>query len=190
MKPTTIKTASGLSAIALAAVIFTQVPAFAEDDDRAMLDLPKDKQVMLLKEMRENLELLDDLIGALGEGNLKEAIRITDYELGFGHSRFKKMKKDGVPADQIEAFRLKMVARRAAGEAHGGGGEGFAGIGRFMPPEMRDMGEMMHNAAADLSVTMKKIKGDPTAADYKALFSGVQDLTSTCRACHVSFKIR
>ena len=186
------------------AIIATAIgfsPAMAQDD-RELIKLPVKQQNLLLAEMRGLLETVDDMLGALAEGDMKKVKYIADYELGFGHVRFKKMLESGMPESEVAEQRREMLKRRKSGGGHGGGqggghggGQGGGGIfgqgvGRFMPPEVRELGQAMHQSAGDISVTVSKIKGEPTVEDYKAILTGLQAMTSTCRACHVSYKVR
>lgn len=57
------------------------------------------------------------------------------------------------------------------------------GPGRFMPNEMRMIGWDMHAAASEFARVVKK--GDARAAQ-----ASLQKLTSTCVACHLSYRTR
>ncbi len=188
-----MKLITSISVLTLATFLTMQSVAFA-DDDRVLVNIPADKQTQVLTEMRQLLDNIDDLIGALAEGDIKTVINITDFQMGFGHNRLQKMLKDGVPAEQIEKMRKKMMAQHGKGNGQGmGQGRGGmfgGGLGRFLPTDMRQMGQTMHAAAGELSATAKKIQGEPTASDYKAMLANLQDITSACRACHMSFKFR
>ncbi len=196
--------------LAIVATVIGFSPAVAQvvaQDDRELIKLPVKQQNLLLAEMRGLLETVDDMLGALAQGDMKKVKYIADYRLGFGHARFKKMLESGIPESQVEKLRLEMLKRRKSGGGHGGGygsgqgsghgagqggrGGGFGqGVGRFMPPEVRQLGRAMHESAGKISITVSKIKGEPTAQDYKAILADLQALTSTCRACHVSYKVR
>lgn len=182
-----------LGTVLVAGLVMTTT-AVAEDDGRQMIKVPVESQVALLTEMRALLDNVDDLIAALSEGDFKEVAKIADYKLGFGHARFEKMLEDGVPEDQIEAARKKMMQRRAqGGGGHGGGGGSSIfgqGVGRLMPTEVREMGQQLHAAAGEVSQAAKKANATPSTEDYKAVLEGIQQMTSVCRACHASFRIR
>ena len=57
------------------------------------------------------------------------------------------------------------------------------GPGRFMPPEMHQLGIEMHRAASDFAATAKK-------EDAASAYTSLQRVTSFCVACHSSFRIR
>lgn len=57
------------------------------------------------------------------------------------------------------------------------------GPGRFMPPEMHQLGIAMHRSASEFAtVAMKE--------DVAAAYSSLQGVTSFCVACHLGFRIR
>jgi cytochrome c556 len=186
-----MKLKSLLPALAMMMVAGTPTAVFA-DDDRELIKLPADQQAMLLTEMRDLFESVDDLVAALSEGDIKTVIEIADLKMGFGHNQLQKMIENGATKEQIEQMRQKIRNQHGKGMGHGMGGGGgmFAGMGRFLPPEMRQMGQNMHAAAGELSATAKKIKGTPSVQDYKALLSNLQEITGACRACHVTYKLR
>jgi len=57
------------------------------------------------------------------------------------------------------------------------------GPGRFMPPEMHQLGIAMHQSASELAKTLNE------QDDAKA-HAGLQRVTSFCVACHMGFRIR
>ena len=57
------------------------------------------------------------------------------------------------------------------------------GPGRFMPPEMRDLGWGMHDAADTFATEARK--GNPQSA-----FAALQNVTSSCVACHAVYRTR
>ncbi len=168
--------------------------AVMAEDGRELIELTPPQQTALLSEMRKLFEKVDDTLAALAEGDMKKVKFIADYELGFGHNKLKKMLESGMPESEVAQIRLKMLERRKSGKGHGQGeGKGKGqrqGVGRFLPPEMRSIGQEMHKAAAKLSITAGNIAAEPSAEDYKALVGNLQELTNSCRACHVSYKIR
>lgn len=57
------------------------------------------------------------------------------------------------------------------------------GPGRFMPPEMRNLGWGMHDAADSFAIEARK--GNPQSA-----YTALQSVTSSCVACHAAYRIR
>lgn len=57
------------------------------------------------------------------------------------------------------------------------------GPGRFMSPEMRDLGWGMHDAADAFATEARK--GNPQSA-----FAALQKVTSSCVACHAVYRTR
>lgn len=183
-----------ISPVVLALGLIFSNPVVAEEDQRTLIKIAPESQALMLTEMRVLLDNIDDLLAALSEGEFGEVAKIADYKLGFGHAKFEKMFEDGVPEAEIEARRVKMMKRRASGQGGHGNGGGSSifgeGLGRLMPEEVREMGQQLHAAAAEVSVAAKKAGATPTVDDYKAVLEAVQQMTSNCRACHSSFRIR
>lgn len=57
------------------------------------------------------------------------------------------------------------------------------GPGRFMPPEMRNIGWGMHEAATEFSQLAKK-------GDLKNAYGALQKVTGSCVACHYTYRTR
>lgn len=57
------------------------------------------------------------------------------------------------------------------------------GPGRFMPDTMRQMGWNMHDAASEFAKVAK-------SGDQAKSLAALQQLTSSCVACHMSFRTR
>lgn len=57
------------------------------------------------------------------------------------------------------------------------------GPGRFMPLEMRNLGWGMHDAATEFSEIAKQ-------GDLQSAYSALQKVTSSCVACHYSYRTR
>jgi hypothetical protein len=78
-------------------------------------------------------------------------------------------------ADVAEA----RMGRSSMGKHRGTG----MGPGRFMPLEMRNLGWGMHDAATEFSKLAKQ-------GDLKSAYSELQKVTSSCVACHYSYRTR
>ena len=57
------------------------------------------------------------------------------------------------------------------------------GPGRYMPLEMRKLGWSMHEAASEFAIIVKK-------GDMKKSHEALQKVTSTCMACHYTYRTR
>ncbi len=71
------------------------------------------------------------------------------------------------------------MGRSSMGKHRGTG----MGPGRFMPLEMRNIGWGMHDAATVFSKIAKQ-------GDSKSAYSALQGITSSCVACHYSYRTR
>lgn len=57
------------------------------------------------------------------------------------------------------------------------------GPGRFMPPEMRNLGWGMHDAADAFAVEARK-------GNVQSAYAALQNITSSCVACHATYRTR
>ena len=71
------------------------------------------------------------------------------------------------------------MGRSSMGKHRGTG----MGPGKFMPLEMRNLGWGMHDAATEFSKIAKQ-------GDLKSAYSALQKITSSCVACHYSYRTR
>ncbi|MCA0424381.1 MAG: hypothetical protein LCH61_13855 [Proteobacteria bacterium] len=62
--------------------------------------------------------------------------------------------------------------------------------GQFMPSEFRAMGQVMHQAAAEVAKTADAASQPPSSADWQAVMGAVSKLTATCAGCHGMFRIK
>ena len=166
--------------------------ALAEEDTRQLIKVDEATQQALFKQMRKLVEHLDDIMAALAKGDFKTVVRIGEINLGFGHEKLEAMVAAGASEEEIQAMRERIRKKREA-RAKGGGGKhagGGGGIGRKMTPEFRMMGQAMHKAAEEMAAAARKVSEPPTVEDYKVVLGKVQEVTSACRACHASFRVR
>lgn len=80
--------------------------------------------------------------------------------------------------DAAEVAETRM-GRSSMGKHRGTG----MGPGKFMPAEMRSLGWGMHDAATEFSKVAKQ-------GDLKSAYSALQQVTSSCVACHYSYRTR
>ncbi len=174
------------------AMLHSQV--FAQEDDRQLIQISPDIKDRFLAEMRKDLAHLDDILSAMAEGNMEEVAQIAERKMGLAHKRIEKMENMGASDSEIGLFitRIRKMAESEEGnltkKLHTKGqGEG---VGQFMPEELRAMGQEMHKSAYELADIARSAKKPPTAIDYKNLFSALNTITTHCRGCHDTFRVR
>jgi hypothetical protein len=64
------------------------------------------------------------------------------------------------------------------------------GIGRFMPPEFREMGFDFHRSADDFARATADIAEPPDAAGWAKTAEGLAQITARCNACHATFRVK
>jgi hypothetical protein len=67
---------------------------------------------------------------------------------------------------------------------------GASHMAPFMPQPMQDIGTSMHRAASRLSIVLQDTSVSPTVDAMRDLNRSLHEVTTTCVACHASFRIR
>ncbi len=174
------------------AMPYSQV--FAQEDDRQLIQVSPDIKDRFLAEMRKDLTHLDDILSAITEGNMEEVAQIAERKMGLAHKRIEKMENMGASDSEIGLFitRIRKMAESEEGnltkKLHTKGQGG--GVGQFMPEELRAMGQEMHKSAYALADIARSVKKPPAAIDYEKLFSALNTITTHCRGCHDTFRVR
>lgn len=70
------------------------------------------------------------------------------------------------------------------------GSHGAAHMAPFMPKPMQDIGTSMHRAASRLAIVLQDASVSPTFDGMRDVSRALHDVTSTCAACHASYRIR
>jgi hypothetical protein len=165
-----------------AGAAFFAVAAFAQEsghmshmsmpmapDARRALDFPPPMRAHLLANMRGHFEALSGIVAALAAGEGAKAAEIARGKLG--------LDSPGAAA-----------CNPKTGQAKEGGDAAMMGamMAQHMPPEMRELGFTMHEAASDFATEATKFTrgGDPQPALAK-----LAAVTQACAACHAAFRL-
>jgi cytochrome c556 len=100
-------------------------------------------------------------------------LAVSQIQAALGDGQFSK-------AAEIAQTRLGIEA--ASSSACKPGMEHMNPFSQFMPEEMRKAGRKMHNAADQFARNMQ-------AADYRAAWSALSNVTQACVGCHASYQI-
>ena len=125
----------------------------SSSDSRQLISMPDQVRKLMREEMLSHLATLNELIGYLAANNLDAAAEAAESKLGMS----------------------SMGKHRDTGMG--------PGPGRFMPPEMRNIGRGMHNAATEFSQVAKK-------GDLNSAYGALQKVTGFCVACHYSYRTK
>ncbi len=60
----------------------------------------------------------------------------------------------------------------------------------FMPQPMQDIGTSMHRAASRLAIVLQDTSVSPTFDTMRDVSRALHDVTTSCTACHASYRIR
>jgi hypothetical protein len=67
---------------------------------------------------------------------------------------------------------------------------GAAHMAPFMPRPMQDIGTSMHRAASRLAIILQDASISQTFDSMREISRGLHGITTTCVACHASYRIR
>lgn len=67
---------------------------------------------------------------------------------------------------------------------------GAAHMAPFMPEPMQDIGTSMHRAASRLAIVLQDASVSPTFDTMRDVSHALHAVTTTCAACHASYRIR
>jgi cytochrome c556 len=70
------------------------------------------------------------------------------------------------------------------------GSHGAAHMAPFMPKPMQDIGTGMHRAASRLAIVLQDSSVSPTFDGMRDVSRALHEVTTTCAACHASYRIR
>ena len=108
-------------------------------------------------------------------GNMRDHL-VTLNEI-IGHVADGKFDQAAKLAEQ----RLGMSSLGLHGAAH---------MAQFMPQPMQDIGTSMHRAASRLAIVLQDTSVSPTFDTMRDVNRALHEVTTTCTACHASYKIR
>jgi cytochrome c556 len=60
----------------------------------------------------------------------------------------------------------------------------------FMPQPMQDIGNSMHRAASRLAIVLQDTSVAPTLDSMRDVNRALQEVTTSCTACHAAYRIR
>jgi hypothetical protein len=108
-------------------------------------------------------------------GNMRDHLATLSEIIGdVGDSKFDN-------AAKLAEQRLGMSSLGSHGAAH---------MAPFMPKPMQDIGTSMHRAASRLAIVLQDASVSPTFDAMRDVSRALHDVTSTCVACHASYRIR
>jgi len=122
----------------------------------------------------------------------KDERQLVEFPAPAYHATLKSMRDHLRAISQIQGFLAEENYEAAADAAEKGLGQGHQHgehgnhAARFMPAEMRQLGATMHNAANDLSLSLRNV---PISNDLKPVFTQLHRVTNACVACHDQYRL-
>lgn len=122
-------------------------------DARIAVEMPALQRALMREDMIDHLAALNEILVELGAGRLAAAADIAEQRMGVSS--------------------MGKHAKVAGGR----------GPGRFMPADMRAMGQGMHQAASEFARVAR-------TGDREAALQALQPVLGGCVACHASYRLR
>ncbi len=155
----------------------------AQADERQVIVVPPEVKTMFLEEMRTHLDNLNEITLSVASGDFKNAAYIAEHKMGFGHSVRDVMMEQGKSPEEIEEMLAKLREKHAQGDMPG------RGMGRYMPDEIRELGQEFHRAAGHFATIAKSVSNPPSNEDYQKVFTALSEVIDVCSACHSSYRV-
>lgn len=125
-------------------------------DNRVLVELPKDIEKIFLLNMRDHIAALDDILHSVRSGEFDDAKITASTRLTW--SSFVHDDKDE--------------------------------IAKFLPIPMRKMVEKMNDDTGKFIWLAQNASVQESAENYQNLFEALGNITSTCRSCHETYRVR
>ncbi|MFA7291128.1 MAG: hypothetical protein WC023_02665 [Rhodocyclaceae bacterium] len=139
-------------------------------DGRQLVNFPPPMRDHTLANMRDHLQALSEIIGALSVGNYVQAANIANARLGM-----ESPSADGCASDNSAAPKM---SKPASIEQL---------MNERMPEGMRRIGLEMHKSASAFAVEANKAANSGNAQPALAALSRV---TQQCASCHAAYKVQ
>ncbi len=138
-------------------------------DTRTLLHFPPDMRAQMLHNMRDHVETLNSILGALASDDFDGAAKVTVERLGL---------------DSPSAAACKPKPANVAPSSKGSMDEMMA---LYMPEPMRAIGLSMHTSASEFSVVASRAA---KTHDAKAAVEALSRVTQNCVACHTAYRLQ
>ncbi|MCF8479755.1 MAG: hypothetical protein K9H25_04940 [Rhodospirillum sp.] len=182
-----IHSARLLSFAAFLALPLTAVMLLGGGDRREEIRLPDDTHAAFRAEMKSHMISLRDLTRAMATGDYREAARVAEDRVEFGHFMWTAMEEDGLSEARIARLRTE-VEERSDREVLGSEDTGSRGT-LAVPMEFRTLGRNLKTAALRFTLLAQKVDSPADPRTSTALNHAYQDLVAACQACHELYRI-
>ena len=136
------------------------------------------------------------LVGLAGAGQAQDARELVRLPQPMQEHMLGNMRDHLVTLNEIIGHVADGKFDQAAKLAEQGLGmsslglHGAAHMAQFMPQPMQDIGTSMHRAASRLAIVLQDTSVSPTFDTMRDVNRALHEVTTTCTACHASYKIR
>ena len=151
-------------------------PAMSVPDAREQVHFPPEMQTNFLKNMRDHMETLNEILQAVQAGDFAAAAKVATERLGL---------------DSPSAAGCKTTDAGANGSASvskppaPGSMEEMMAL--YMPAPMRAVGLSMHTSASEFAAVATQAAA---THDATAVMGALSRITPNCVACHATYRLR
>jgi hypothetical protein len=138
-------------------------------DGRELVDFPPEMRMHMLRNMRDHVQTLDDVLHALANADYDGAAKVAAERLGL---------------DSPSAAACKPKPANASAPAPGSMDEMMA---LYMPEPMRAIGLGMHTSASEFAVVAERAA---TTHDPAPAIKALSLVTENCVACHSAYRLQ
>lgn len=139
-------------------------------DGRQLVNFPPPMREHTLTNMRDHLQALSEILGAMSSGKYEQAATIANTRLGMASPS-----ADGCAS---ESSSTPPMSKPASMEQQ---------MNEFMPEGMRRIGLEMHQSASAFAVEANKAAKSGNA---KPALAALTRVTQQCASCHAAYKVQ
>lgn len=141
------------------------------DDSRQLVNFPPEMRQHTLKNMRDHLMALSEILSAMSGAKYAQAAKIANQRLGLDSPSAEGCKGESAGVAPQMSQPANMDHRMA----------------EFMPEGMRNIGLEMHKSASAFAVEAAKAAKTGNA---KPALAALSQVTQQCSGCHSAYKVQ
>lgn len=145
-----------------------QHAAATASDGRQIVKFPAEMRTHTLANMRGHLQALSEILEAMSSAQYAKAAQIADSRLG--------MESPGAAGCKAGSGATNMPMPDMDRQ-----------MALYMPPEMRNLGQRMHQSANEFAI---KANESEKTRDPGPAFAALSRVTANCVACHAAYRLQ
>ena len=151
-----------------------QHAAATASDGRQIVKFPAEMRTHTLANMRGHLLALSEILEAMSNSQYAKAAQIADSRLGMESPGAQGCKAGSGTTSMPDMPSMPMPGMDQQ-------------MALYMPPEMRDLGQRMHQSANEFAI---KANESEKTRDPGPAFAALSRVTANCVACHAAYRLQ